>query len=466
MDSQKIYLLAELTVLPEFLDDVKGALKQAHIPTLHEAGCEGMFETSREGDPHKLLFFKIFSSSAAHKFHLDQDYTKRLSKALEGKLAGPRSYMNAERNIAFAREAKGDGRISLQVLFLHAAYDYICATVDTQLTEPMRESCSDLTKRRSPQVTGRGKRSRWRSTSPSRAGSRSSSLSSGRNSAISRASRARQRRTSGRCGRRPPAEQSLQGRSLFFSLAPKVDPRLPWRKLHSPMTEKRRESYEESENRDCCWHSYALCQSREGVCVGVGPAALAKHAVRGLLDRHDVDPDRIDAIVFGAVVPERGKPNLAREIVLEAGLSPRTEGQTISSYCITGLRTATTITDAIAAGRISAGIAGGVEWLSGSDPSTFNEPSTGLSMGQHTEITRKEWGISRVRQDEIALASHRNAVAARKRLVQEIVPFESVSSDSGPRPDTSLERLATLTPAFDADGTITAGTSSPVTDGA
>ncbi len=67
MDSQEIYLLAELTVLPEFLDDVKGALKQALIPTLQEAGCEGMFETSREGDPHKLVFFEIFSSSAAHK---------------------------------------------------------------------------------------------------------------------------------------------------------------------------------------------------------------------------------------------------------------------------------------------------------------------------------------------------------------------------------------------------------------
>src|ERR1700721_2504579 len=59
MDNQKIYLMAEVTVLPEFLDDVKGALKQALIPTLQEAGCEGLFETSREGDPHKLVFFEI-----------------------------------------------------------------------------------------------------------------------------------------------------------------------------------------------------------------------------------------------------------------------------------------------------------------------------------------------------------------------------------------------------------------------
>ena len=88
MDSQQIYLLGELTVLPEFLDDVKGALKQALIPTLQEAGCEGTFETSREGDPHKLVFFEIFCSSAAHKFHLEQDYMKRLFTTLEGKLAG------------------------------------------------------------------------------------------------------------------------------------------------------------------------------------------------------------------------------------------------------------------------------------------------------------------------------------------------------------------------------------------
>jgi quinol monooxygenase YgiN len=88
MDSRKIYLLAELTVLPEFLDEVKGALKQALIPTLQEAGCEAMVERSREGDPHKLVFFEIFSSSAAHKFHLEQDCLKGLFEALEGKLAG------------------------------------------------------------------------------------------------------------------------------------------------------------------------------------------------------------------------------------------------------------------------------------------------------------------------------------------------------------------------------------------
>jgi len=171
-------------------------------------------------------------------------------------------------------------------------------------------------------------------------------------------------------------------------------------------------------------------------------------------------------MAFGVVVPERGKPNLAREIVLETGLPAGIEAQTVSSYCITGLRTATIIADAIARGRISAGIAGGVEWLSGADPATFREPTTGLSMGEHMELTRAEWNIPRARQDEVALASHRNAVAARERLAQEMVPVEGVAHDTGPRTDTSMERLAVLKPAFDPAGTITAGNASPVTDGA
>jgi acetyl-CoA acetyltransferase family protein len=194
--------------------------------------------------------------------------------------------------------------------------------------------------------------------------------------------------------------------------------------------------------------------------------ALAKHAVGGLLERHDVDPAGIEAMAFGVVVAEPGKPNLAREIVLETNLPAAIEAQTVSSYCITGLRTATVIADAIGRGRISAGIAGGVEWLSGADPATFREPTTGLSMGQHMEITREEWDIPRARQDEVALASHRNALAARQHLEREIVPIQGLAWDTGPRADTSLERLATLKPAFGPTGTITAGNASPVTDGA
>jgi acetyl-CoA acetyltransferase family protein len=198
----------------------------------------------------------------------------------------------------------------------------------------------------------------------------------------------------------------------------------------------------------------------------LGPLELAKHTIRGLLERHDIDPEGIDAITYGVVVPERGKPNLAREIVLETGLPKHIEGQTVSSYCITGLRAITSVADAISRGSIDAGIAGGVEWLSGADPATFKEPSTGLTMGQHMELTCKEWDLPRERQDEIALASHRNAVAARAALLREIIPLEGLDADTGPRSDTSLEALAALEPVFDENGTITAGNASPVTDGA
>lgn len=87
-------------------------------------------------------------------------------------------------------------------------------------------------------------------------------------------------------------------------------------------------------------------------------------------------------------------------------------------------------------------------------------------MGEHTERTRKEWKIPRDRQDEIALASHGNAVSARDAVAGEIYPLEGVEHDTGPRSDTSLEALSALRPVFDPEGTLTAGNSSPVTDGA
>jgi len=198
----------------------------------------------------------------------------------------------------------------------------------------------------------------------------------------------------------------------------------------------------------------------------LGPLRLAAHAVRGLIDRHKVDPGKLDAISFGVVVPEPGKPNLAREVVFAADLPRSIEAQTISSYCITGLRTITAVAEGILSGRIEAGIAGGTESLSHSDPSTFKEPTTGLTMGQHQELTTAEWKPPRLRQDEIALASHRRAIAARERLAAEIIPLEGVTQDSGPRAETSIEALSALAPVFDPNGTITAGNASPLTDGA
>ena len=198
----------------------------------------------------------------------------------------------------------------------------------------------------------------------------------------------------------------------------------------------------------------------------LGPLRLARESVRGLLKKQGLDAEAVESLAFGVVVPERGKPNLAREIVFEEELPSHIEAQTVSSYCITGLRTIASVADAIATGRIACGIAGGVDSLSHSDPSTFQEPSTGLSMGEHTELTRKAWDIPRGRQDEIALASHRHAVAARDKLAAEICPVLGIDADSGPRADTSIEALGALRPVFDPEGMLTAGNSSPVTDGA
>ena len=78
MKDKKVYLLAELTILPGFLEGVKAIFKEALIPTLQEPGCEALYETGRKDDPHKLVFFEVFSSAAAHEFHLEQDNTKRM----------------------------------------------------------------------------------------------------------------------------------------------------------------------------------------------------------------------------------------------------------------------------------------------------------------------------------------------------------------------------------------------------
>lgn len=134
----------------------------------------------------------------------------------------------------------------------------------------------------------------------------------------------------------------------------------------------------------------------------LGPLQLGAHTVQGLLERDSVDPMDIEAFAFGVVVHEPGIPNPAREIIFQLGLPALIEAQTLSSYCITGLRSITAIADAITQGRISVGLAGGADSLSMASTDMFKEPSTGLSIGEHMEITREEWDIGREEQDRIA----------------------------------------------------------------
>lgn len=235
---------------------------------------------------------------------------------------------------------------------------------------------------------------------------------------------------------------------------------------------------------------------------------LAMHSVEGLLQAQQLDPASVDELAYGIVAVNPRVPHLARELVLRGSLSQRVRALTLTDNCITGTSAIQRIHDSIVAGRTDIGIAGGVESLS--NPALlFNqraarifmdaasakraservkqflrlrprdfwpaapavaEPSTGLSMGEHTEIMVKQWQVDRREQDEIAYNSHRNAhtATADGRLKPEIHPLDGIDRDLTVRPDTTLEKLAQLPPVFDRSGagTLTAGNSSPLTDGA
>jgi acetyl-CoA C-acetyltransferase len=231
-------------------------------------------------------------------------------------------------------------------------------------------------------------------------------------------------------------------------------------------------------------------------------------ALIGLVEKYQLAGERLGDVSLGAVIKHSGDWNLARECVLGSGLSAETPAFDLVRACGTSLEAAITIGNKIALGQIDAGIAGGSDTISDTPivyppeyqkmllrsargrslgaklkpwlslrPSFFKpafpgvtEPRTGLSMGESTELTAKAWDIGRQEQDELAYASHHNAAAAYEEGFFDdlLVPFQGVSRDNNMRPDTTLEKLSTLRPAFDrsATGTMTAGNSTPLTDGA
>ncbi len=235
---------------------------------------------------------------------------------------------------------------------------------------------------------------------------------------------------------------------------------------------------------------------------------LAVHSVNGLLEQQRLEPQAVEELVYGIVVLDPLIPHLAREVVFSSALPAEVRALTVTNNCITGTTAIASIYESILSGRTEVGIAGGVESLS--NPALLfsaqasrilldsraarslsarlaellklrpwhlaptapgvEEPSTGLSMGEHTELMVKQWKISREEQDEIAYHSHKNAHVATQdgRLKAEIQPLNGVEHDLIVRSDTSIEKLAKLPPVFDRSpsGTITAGNSSPLTDGA
>lgn len=216
---------------------------------------------------------------------------------------------------------------------------------------------------------------------------------------------------------------------------------------------------------------------------------------------------KIDEVLAGAVTTHSKDWNLAREAVLSTDLSPATPGITLQMACGTSLQAALMSAAKIATGQIECAIAAGTDTTSDApivfkrkfarrliklgqardiksrlhtmkgfglgeltpQPPANGEPRTRLSMGEHCELMAREWGITRQDQDQLALESHLKAAEAYEAgFFDELIePYQGVSRDNNIRADTSIEKLAKLKPAFDREnGTLTAGNSTPLTDGA
>ncbi|WP_433389115.1 acetyl-CoA C-acetyltransferase [Micromonospora sp. KLBMP9576] len=236
-------------------------------------------------------------------------------------------------------------------------------------------------------------------------------------------------------------------------------------------------------------------------------------ALDGLVARFGLAGQRVGEVVAGAVLKHAKDFNLTREVVLGSKLDPHTPAYDIQQACGTGLEAAILVANKIALGQLDVGIAGGVDTTSDA-PLAVNEemrrtllrlnaartlgerlriaaklrpsqpfrpeiprnaePRTGLSMGEHAARTALRWQIERQAQDELALRSHQRLAAAYERGFFDdlLTPYLGLNRDQNLRPDTTLEKLGSLRPAFGAKGpdadraTMTAGNSSPLTDGA
>ncbi len=228
-------------------------------------------------------------------------------------------------------------------------------------------------------------------------------------------------------------------------------------------------------------------------------------SLRGLVDRFRLEGQLIGDVGAGAVLKHSRDFNLTREAVLGSGLAPETPAFDLQRACGTSLETAIVLGLKIAAGQIDSAIAAGVDTASdvpivypdayrklllasargksfgarigpwfGLRPKHFKpqlpgvvEPRTGLSMGQSCELMAKTWQIPREAQDELALQSHQKAAAAWDAGFYDdlVIGFNGLKRDNNVRSDSSLEKLAKLKPSFDRDGTLTAGNSTPMTDG-
>ena len=223
--------------------------------------------------------------------------------------------------------------------------------------------------------------------------------------------------------------------------------------------------------------------AHKGKLVRVRPDDLATSAVKGLVERTGVNPDDIEDLILGCAFPEAEQGfNMARLVVLLSGLPITVAGTTINRFCGSSMQSIHFAAGAIQMNAGEVFICAGVESMSRVPMTGFNPmpnpvlseemPGAYMSMGETAENVGRKYKITRREQEEFALLSQEKAAAAETsgRLREEIVPIEvegsNVDRDGCLRPDTTLEGLAELRLAFDESGTVTAGTSSPLTDGA
>ncbi len=223
--------------------------------------------------------------------------------------------------------------------------------------------------------------------------------------------------------------------------------------------------------------------ARKGALAEVRPDTLAAQAVSGLLKRTDLDPALIEDVILGCAYPEASQGNnLARIVGLLAGLPQAVGGMTVNRFCGSSMQAVHIAAAQIESGMGEAFLCVGVESMTmvpqggfnfSPNPELLANTSAYLSMGETAENVAARWNVSRADQEALAVESHRKAVAARAegRLADEIIPVrlangDVIDADGCIRPATSLEALAGLKPAFRPDGSVTAGTSSPLTDGA
>jgi acetyl-CoA acyltransferase len=223
--------------------------------------------------------------------------------------------------------------------------------------------------------------------------------------------------------------------------------------------------------------------AKKGALAEVRPDTLAAGVVRGLLQRTDLDPALLEDVILGCAYPEASQGNnLARIVGLLAGLPHEVGGMTVNRFCGSSMQAVHIAAAQIEAGMGEAFLCVGVESMTMVPQGGFNfSPSPELkdttdayiSMGETAENVAQRWNVSRADQEALAVESHRKAAEARAqgRLAGEIVPVrlasgDLVDADGCIRPTTSAEALANLKPVFRPDGVVTAGTSSPLTDGA